>query len=94
MDLLLEKKIFLKRFEQITDIELINALNSLLDFALPRQNKSLSEEEDKLPDNYELSEEHKQILDERLLSYQKNPENVISWEDVKKRIKRREKKEI
>lgn len=88
MDILLEKSVFLKRFEQINDIELIKTLNTLLDYTIPRQKKSieLSEIED-LPESYELSVEHKKILDERLLSFKNNPENLISWEVVKKRIR-------
>jgi putative addiction module component (TIGR02574 family) len=34
----------------------------------------------------ELSEEHKQILDERLLAHSLNPSAGSSWEQVKKRL--------
>jgi|GEM_PF-384464 hypothetical protein len=88
MDLLIEKSLFLKRFEQVTDVDLIVTLNKLLEYALPRQKKTdeLPDNED-MSDNYELSDEHKKILDERLLSYRKNPENLLSWNEVKKRIR-------
>ncbi len=88
MDLLIEKSLFLKRFEQVTDVDLIVTLNKLLEYALPRQKKTdeLPDNED-MSDNCELSDEHKKILDERLLSYRKNPENLLSWNEVKKRIR-------
>ncbi len=38
-----------------------------------------------------LSKEEKELLDERLASYKKNPENVRSWEDFKKELKRKKK---
>jgi len=86
MDLLVEKSIFLKRFEQVTDIELIKALNVLLEYTLPHQKQQDTELIEQLTDEYELSEEHKQILEERLLSYKKNPENTLSWEEVKQKL--------
>lgn len=86
MDLSAEKELFLKRFEKITDIELIKVLNAFLDYALT--NETLKQETN--AGNYELSEEHKQILNERLAYYQHNKDKLISWEDVKKRIRSNE----
>lgn len=39
--------------------------------------------------DYELSEEQKRILDERMAEYEANPQNVIPWEDVKKELMNR-----
>jgi putative addiction module component (TIGR02574 family) len=36
----------------------------------------------------EISTEHKKILDERLLAHKKNPNDVVSWEEVKKSVKK------
>ncbi|HPE55181.1 MAG TPA: addiction module protein [Bacteroidales bacterium] len=36
--------------------------------------------------NADLSEEHKAILKERYESYQSNPDDNVSWEEVKKKI--------
>lgn len=36
----------------------------------------------------ETPEWHKTILNERLEDYQKNPHNVISWEDLKTKIEK------
>ncbi len=39
-------------------------------------------------EDYELSESHKKILDERLAAYESNPSSGSDWEEVKDRIKR------
>jgi putative addiction module component (TIGR02574 family) len=36
----------------------------------------------------EISTEHKKILDERLLAHKNNPNDVVSWEEVKKSVKK------
>ncbi|NBC84353.1 MAG: hypothetical protein GVY19_13370 [Bacteroidetes bacterium] len=36
----------------------------------------------------EISKEHKKILDDRLTAHENNPENVVSWEEVKKSVKK------
>lgn len=30
---------------------------------------------------------HKQIVEERFIEYERNPQNVISWEDIKRKWK-------
>ena len=36
----------------------------------------------------QISEEHKRILDERLEAHKNNPNDVVSWNEVKKSVKR------
>ena len=36
----------------------------------------------------EISEEHKRILDERLEAYNDDPNAIVSWDDVKKSVKK------
>ncbi len=38
------------------------------------------------PDNIEISEEQKKILDERYQEFLKNPKEGLSWEEVKSKI--------
>ena len=38
------------------------------------------------PDNIETSEEQKRILDERYQEFLENPEEGLSWEEVKSKI--------
>ena len=35
-----------------------------------------------------ISEEHKKILDERMEAHKKNPDDVVSWEEVKKSVRK------
>lgn len=36
----------------------------------------------------EISEEHKQLLDERLEAHKNNPNDVVSWDEVKSSVKK------
>ncbi len=38
--------------------------------------------------DFELSEAHRNLIDERLDDYEKNPQNVISWEESNRLIKK------
>jgi len=40
-----------------------------------------------VPESVKLTQEQKEILDERLEAYHKNPDAGSPWEDVKKRIR-------
>ncbi len=39
-------------------------------------------------ESYEIPEWHKQVIQERLEEYERNPDNVISWEELKSKIKK------
>lgn len=39
-------------------------------------------------DDFEISDEHKRILDERLKQYYANPTDVLTWEEVKAKYKK------
>ena len=36
----------------------------------------------------EISGEHKKILDERMKAHENNPNDVVSWEELKKSVKK------
>ena len=36
----------------------------------------------------DISNEHKKIIDERLKAHKKNPNDVVSWEEVKTSVKK------
>lgn len=36
----------------------------------------------------DISEEHKKILDERIKAHKSNPDDIVSWEEVKKGVKK------
>ena len=50
-----------------------------------KQEKTLIEEPLKETE-VELSEEMKELLDERIAAYEKNPEKVNTWDEVKKKM--------
>jgi putative addiction module component (TIGR02574 family) len=37
-------------------------------------------------ENMSISEQHKEILDERLIAHENNPSDVISWDELKTNI--------
>ena len=37
---------------------------------------------------FDISNEHKKIIDERLKAHKKNPNDVVSWEEVKTSVKK------
>jgi hypothetical protein len=41
------------------------------------------------PEDFEISENHKVIIDQRLKNYQNNPDSYLNWEDVQKDIEKR-----
>lgn len=88
MDISNEKAEFLKRFEQVNDIEVVMLLNTMLDFALPNQRNYSFLENDEIIKDYNLSEEHRMLLKERLKSYKNYKEDKISWDEVKKKTKK------
>ena len=38
--------------------------------------------------DFELSKAHKNLIDERLEDYEKNPQNIISWEESNRLLKK------
>jgi hypothetical protein len=39
-------------------------------------------------ESYEIPEWHKEIIQERLEDYERNPHNVVSWEELKSKIEK------
>ncbi len=37
---------------------------------------------------YSIPDWHQKVVEERLADYERNPENVISWEDLKSKIEK------
>ncbi len=79
MEINLQKTLFLERFNQVNDIELIKMLNQFLDYALAQQNKTAFNSES-------IPEFHKAILKERLYDLKENPDDEISWKKVQQQI--------
>jgi hypothetical protein len=76
MDIQLQKALIIQQFQQVNDINLINAIQSLLDYA---QNKVKEDEA--------IPESHQKIVLERLRKVRENPERLLDWDEAKKTLK-------
>ena len=71
MDIAEKKKLIVDRIEGIQEEWLIRAIEKLLD----------------IEDNEESPDWHMPMVNERLEQYEANPNDVVKWEDIKKRWK-------
>ena len=72
MNIQAQKAIIIEQFKQVNDENLINAIKSLLDYALEK-------EEEKM----EISEENQNLVMERFAKVRANPERLLDWEVAK-----------
>ena len=72
MDLQAQKAIIIEQFKQVDDINLINAIKSLLDYAFKKEQG-----------NYDIPEAHQRLVMERFENARKNPESLVDWEEAK-----------
>jgi len=73
MDIQAQKAIIIEQFKQINDIDLLNTIKSILDYA---RHKEKNESEMEIP------ESHKEIVRKRIKKYDNTPESYLSWEDI------------
>jgi hypothetical protein len=76
MDIQAQKAEIIEQFQQINDVNLINAIQSLLDFALNKESKQ-----------YEIPEDHQKLVMERFENVRNNPDSLMDWEEAKKSLK-------
>ena len=69
---------------QTIKIDLIHWLTELQDRSVLEQLQALKDQQG----GYELSDAHKQLLDERITSYENNPDQVLDWDDVMSEIEK------
>ena len=68
--------IIIDQFKQVNDINLVNAIKSLLDYALQKEN-----------DTFSIPETHQKLVMDRFGKVQKNPEDLLDWDEAKKTLK-------
>ncbi len=78
MNIQAQKAIIIEQFKQVNDINLINAIKSMLDYALKKEE-----------DNYEVQEQHQKLVMERFEEVRKNPEALLDWDEAKKTLRTR-----
>ncbi len=76
MDLQAQKESLIERFRQINDINLIEAIQKILDHAA-----------DKEDENYSIPEVHQKLVMERFDKNKKEPKRLIDWDKAKNTLK-------
>ncbi len=75
MDVQAQKSLIIEQFKQVNDVNLINAIKNLLDYALSKEQE-----------NIEIPEEHKNIVRERIKRSEQDPSRLLNWDEVKHKI--------
>ncbi len=76
MNIQAQKAIIIEQFKQVNDINLINAIKNLLDYAFKKEKESL-----------EVPEAHQKLVIKRFDKIRNNPERLLDWEEAKKTLK-------
>lgn len=71
-----QKALVIEQFKQVNDIKLINAIKSILDYALQKET-----------DVYNIPEEHQDIVMERFDKVRNEPDILLDWDEAKKTLK-------
>ena len=80
MNLQAQKAIIIEQFKQVDDVNLINAIKNILDYALTREQE-----------HFEIPEAHRKLVMERFDKVRKQPEWLLDWDEAKKKLKPDEK---
>jgi hypothetical protein len=76
MNVQAQKAIIIKQFKQVNDVDLINAIKNILDYASKKEKGSL-----------DIPEAHQKLVMERFDKVRKNPERLLDWDEAKKTLK-------
>jgi hypothetical protein len=76
MNVQTQKAIIIKQFKQVDDVNLINAIKSMLDYALKKEKEV-----------FDIPEAHQKLVMERFDKVRKNPERLLDWDEAKKSLK-------
>jgi hypothetical protein len=76
MNIEAEKAMIIEKVKQVSDIDLISAIKSMLDYAQKRDQKV-----------YDIPEAHQNLVMERFDETRKNSERLLDWTKVKETLK-------
>jgi len=76
MNIQAQKAIIIEQFKQVNDINLINAIKSMLDYAMQKE-----------ANVYDIPEEHQKIVMQRFEKVKDNQDSLIDWDEAKKTLK-------
>jgi hypothetical protein len=71
-----QKAIIIEQFKHVNDVHLINAIKSMLDYALNKEQDSI-----------EIPEAHQNLVMERFDKIRKEPDRLLDWDEAKKTLK-------
>lgn len=75
MDIQLQKSIIIEQFKQVNDINLLNAIQSMLENALIKKNK-----------DFDIPQTHQDLVINRYQDAIKNPDSLLDWDKAKKML--------
>ncbi|HBG87466.1 MAG TPA: hypothetical protein DEG09_10485 [Marinilabiliaceae bacterium] len=76
MNIQAQKAIIIEQFKQVDDVNLINAIKNILDYALKKEKESIG-----------IPEAHQKLVMERFNKVRENPEILLDWDEAKKTLK-------
>lgn len=76
MNIQAQKALIIEQFKQVNDVNLINAIKSMLDYAFKKEH-----------DCYDIPEEQQNIVMERFENSRKDPERLMDWDKAKTKLK-------
>ena len=76
MNVQTQKAIIIEQFKQVDDVNLINAIKSMLDYALKKEKEV-----------FDIPEAHQKLVMDRFNKVRKNPERLLDWNEAKKSLK-------
>ena len=71
-----EKALIIEQFKQVNDETLIQAFKNLLAYALKKEQEQ-----------FDIPDEHQQLVMDRFARIRKNPELLIDWDDASKTLR-------
>lgn len=76
MNIQTQKELIIEQFREVNDLNLINAIKNMLDYALKKEQK-----------HNEIPKTHQKLVMERYNKVRKHPERLLEWDEVKKTLK-------
>ncbi len=76
MNVQAQKAIIIEQFKKVDDVNLINAIKNLLDYASKKEKES-----------FVIPEAHQKLVMKRFEKARKHPESLLDWDEAKKSLR-------
>lgn len=76
MNIQTQKALIIEQVKQVNDVNLINAIKSMLDYAFKKEH-----------DSYDIPEEQQNKVMERFENSRMDPERLVDWDEAKTKLK-------